>query len=62
MKIETLKLHNGETVKYIKKGLASGKKMFLKEGFLQMPNPNYLIKGRTVVHYNSILKAWIIED
>lgn len=61
IKTEILKLQNGETVKYVKKGFANGKKMFIKDGYSQEPNPDYLSKGCKTAHYNRIMKVWIIE-
>ncbi len=61
IKIETLKLQSGEDVKYVKKGFAVGKKMFINDGYSQMSNPNYLTKGCKIAHYNGIMKVWIIE-
>lgn len=61
IKIQTLKLSNKTTLKYVKKGFAVGKKLFAKEGYTQSINPSYMKKGKTIVHYNTVMKVWIVE-
>lgn len=61
IKVENLRLQNGSLLRYVKMGHAVGKKAFIKEGFIQAPNPNYMTKGNIVVHYNNIMKVWIME-
>ncbi len=61
IKIETLKLQDGKDVKYVKKGFAVGKKLFINDGYSQAVNPNYLTKGCKTAHYNKTMKVWIIE-
>ena len=62
IKTHIQKLSNGNSFKYVKKGYALGKKLFLKEGFKQCNNPMYMEKGKKIVHYNKIMKVWLVEE
>lgn len=61
VKIESAKLVSGGTFRFVRKGFAMGKQAFAKEGYAQAKNTKYMQKGNTIVHYNSIMKLWIVE-
>ena len=61
MNTKQTKTIDGKIHNYLIAGKAKGRNYFLKDGYTQCKNPNYLNKDKSFVHYNSILKAWMIE-
>ena len=50
-----------EEKEFIKKGFVVGQKHFRQHGFVQCLNPNYMENDFYTVHYNRILKGWIVD-
>jgi len=61
MKMKQTKTIDGKVHTFLIAGKVKGKNYFLKNGYSHCKNPRYLNKDNSYVHYNSILKAWIIE-
>ena len=59
--IETIKLSN-MNIQVVKAKKAVGKKAFLKDGYKQCLNDNYLESNDKIVHYNDYMKGWLVED
>ena len=59
--IETITLPDNKKMHILRMLKNSGKKYFLKQGYKECPNPVYLKKDNSIVHYNSVMRGWIIE-
>jgi hypothetical protein len=62
MDTEIIKLANNQTMELFRHKQASGINMLLKEGFKPTDNHAYYRKDNIIAHYNSLIKAWIIEQ
>ena len=48
-------------IRIVSLSFVQGKKLFLARGYMPCWNPKYLSNGKRFVHYNRIMKGWIIE-
>ena len=52
---------NGDIINYISLTKTKGKNAMLKEGWNQCQNNNYYVKDDKIVHWNRIMKVYILE-
>ena len=43
------------------KTIVAGRKLLKAQGFIQCPNPMYMVKGKVTVHYNRLSGIWVVE-
>ena len=61
LKVITAKTSYGAPLVFFKASLRKGRGLLAQAGFTRSLNPNYMKRGDTCVHYNRIMRAWIIE-
>jgi len=62
MEIQAINKSDGTKIKYISLSHLDGVKYFKSMGYILLPNRNFMTRDQVLVHYNSVMKVWIIED
>ena len=61
LETKTLKLANGGSMTVLVTTRRRGIVYFTARGYAPCQNMDYMTNGKSHVHYNSILKCWVIE-